>query len=315
MKILLVSQYSENLKNNKEPDDDLLKSHFNNYHKEIYQALLCLGHTVVLSDANSLNELNDLIQYVDLVFPIRSYYEYPNGDLLIRLLCQKYNKRIVGGTSFAKFYESDKIIGKLLCEKLKINTPSYILPYQIHNIKFDGPYIIKPRFGASSRNIKDDNIFYDQEKLIAFIETLPCPENYYIEKFIDGKTATIGCLKDEHNKIIYAHPYSLESKKNKVITYEDKKNKGCIKNLINNKLVINKLKKYSKMIFNMIQPCQIARFDFMLTRNNKLFFLEINETPNLSKTGGFVQQLLLTNFNNYADLISHLIKTAISSNK
>lgn len=314
MKILLISQYDHELKSNINPSNPLFQIHFKNYHKKIYQTLINLGHKVFVTNGLNNEELIELTIKCDIVFPICNDFGYPNGDILIRLYCQKYNKKIIGCSSFSRFYESDKITGKYLADRLKILTPSYSLLYQINEIDYPAPYIIKPRFLGSSRNITDDSVFYNKKDLINYVSNLLKKENYYIEKFIDGTTVTIGCMIDGNN-IIIGEPYTLKSRTHKVITYEDKKNGGCIRGVINNNEIKELLVKYCKSLFKALQPCQIARFDFMLSNDNKLYFLEINETPNLSCTGGFVQLLLKNNFNSYDEFIYCLLNNAISSNK
>lgn len=314
MNILLISQYEMELKNNINPEDPLLLIHYTNYHKKIYQTLLDLGHNVTVTNGLNNELLNKLTIANDLVFSICNDFGYPNGDILVRLFCQKYNKKFIGGTAFSKFYESDKIAGKFLCEKLTIPTPQYSLLYQIAEIDYTGPYILKPRFMGSSRGITDNIVFDNKNDLLEYVSKLSNTENYYIEKFIEGITVTIGCILKDDKSLLIGEPYSLSSINNRVITYEDKKNGGCVRGAITNDKIKKKLKKYAKEIFLAIQPCQIARFDFMLSNDNNLYFLEINGSPNLSCTGGFVQLLLENHFKSYENFIDHLLKTAISSN-
>lgn len=315
MKILLISQYANELKNGYLPNNPILLIHFKNYHQKIYHTLLTLGHTIYLSDGLDNEELLQLVMKCDLVFPIRVDFCYTNGDIQIRLLSQKYHKKIIGGTSYSRFYESDKIIGKLLSERLKIQTPQYVLPYQIEDLEFEGPYLVKPRFTGSSMNLSDKNIMVDKKHLTNYLNTLSAPQDYYIEKYIEGITATIGCVIDQNNEIIMGVPYTLTSLTHHVITYEDKRNGGCIRGYIKEQAIKEKLIEYCKKLFKALQPCQIARFDFMLSKKNELYFLEINETPNLSATGGFVQTFLESTFSTFENFINHLLSTAISLNK
>lgn len=315
MKILLISQYANELEKNLLPDNPILHTHFKNYHRMIYQTLIELGYDIILSDGLDNEILLQKILTSDLVFPIRADYGYTNGDLQIRLFCQKYHKRIVGGTSYSKFYESDKIVGKLLCENMGIKTPNYKLPYQIDELQFNGPYLVKPRFTGSSINLSDNNIIANKASLKEYFKNLSTPQDFYIEQFISGVTATIGCIIGESNKIIMGIPYTLSSKTHLVLTYEDKKNGGCIRGYVKDDAIKKQLEDYCATLFKALQPCQFARFDFILSEKSDLYFLEINETPNLSITGGFVQAFLQSNFSTYENFINHLIKTAIASNK
>ena len=188
---------------------------------------------------------------------MKNYFGYPNGDIYIRLLSQKYGKKIIGGSSFSKFYESDKIAGKLLSEKLGVRTPQYMLPYNIEDIEFDPPYILKSRFTGSSMMLTDDSIFMDRASLIYQLQTLSNPESYYVEKYIDGITATIGCLWDGNDGIIMSDPYTLTSRIHRVITYEDKRNGGCLRSSVKSRFIEEKMKEYCVMFFNALQVSSV----------------------------------------------------------
>lgn len=315
MKILLISQYAEEIKQGIIPSNPLYRIHFLNYHLKVYQALLNLGHQVIISDGIVVEELIRYIMSCELIFPIRHDYGYSNGDVLIRLLCKKYDKKCIGANIASRFYDTDKIVGKLLCKRLKIPTIDYFLPYQISNPTFAGPYLLKPRFSASSANLSDSCIFDNAEDLRKALNNIPNPECFFIEKFVLGTTATIGCIIGDDNHLILGEPYTLTSKTNKIISFEDKRNGGCVRTALTDKIVRRKIKHYTDKYFREIQPCQIARLDFILTQDKKLFFLEINETPNLSATGGFAQLFVEKKFNTYENFINHLIKTAISLNR
>ncbi len=240
---------------------------------------------------------------------------FTNSDLQIGLLCNKYKISYIGNSPFSKFYDTDKIVGKLLCQRLKIITPKYCLPYQLSEINFEGPCIIKPRFSASSKNLTDWNICTSYEELIFKIQQIDLPQDYFIEQYIQGKTVTLGCLLYDKSNVLVSTPYTLESKNNQIITFEDKKDGGCIKSVDLASNLKKRLYKAAKKYFAFIQPCQIARLDFMLDKMNRLYFLEINTTPNLSFSNGFVKGLLCEKVPTYADLINQLVSNAISFNK
>ncbi len=311
MEVLLISQYSDELKNNNLPHNVLLKRHFELYHKKVYETLKFLGHNIIIANGIEQN-IEELIKKVDIVFPIKHDYGYIGGDYNILCICQKLKKPFVGCTPFSKLYDTDKIAGKLLAEKLKIKTPKYFHPYMINDKKLnEALYLLKPRFSASSKEINDKCI-YAKEELLDVISKKVNRECYFIEEFIDGVTASIGCVLSQNNKIIFSTPFTLKSKTNKVITFEDKKNGGCISGTISNKKLQNKLREYSKKLFLNIQPCTMARFDFILSKNNELFFLEINTTPTLNPENSFVNSLIQNYFKNYEHFLSHLLNVSIS---
>lgn len=313
MRVLLISQYEQNLRTNTEPSDKILYNHYNTYHLAVYNALRAKGHEVVLSSGLE-NDLEDKVKCSDVVFPIRHDFGYNNGDIFIELLCQKNHIKCVGNTSYSKFYDSDKIVGKLLAQKLKIPTPQYCLPYQIGDIRLKTPCLIKPRFSASSMNINDDMIF---EKISDAMENLYLQKNvsdYFVEQFIPGVTATIGCIYNGKD-LMLSHPYYLQSKTHRVVTYEDKRLGNLKRDYIHNKKIVSKMQYFAQKYFLAIQPCQIARMDFMLTRFGKLYFLEVNTTPNLGCKNKFTSSFVNKYFDSYDSFIDYLVTSSNESNR
>ena len=311
MKVLLISQYCDEFKNNNLPNNILLVRHFRLYHKKIYDTLKLLGHDIIIANGIEQN-IEELIRKVDIVFPIKHDYGYLGGDYNILCICQKLKKTFVGCAPSSKLYDTDKIAGKLLAEKLKIKTPNYFHPYMVNDKKMkDSLYILKPRFSASSKELSDKCI-YTKEKILNVISKKVNKESYFIEEFIDGVTASIGCVLSQNNNIFFSTPFTLKSKTNKVITFEDKKNGGCISATISNKKLQKKLREYSKKLFLNIQPCTMARFDFILSKSNKLYFLEINTTPTLNPENSFVHSLIQNYFKTYDCFLNHLLNVSIS---
>ena len=193
-----------------------------------------------------------------------------------------------------------------------IQTPLYCFHYNLTNIPFTGPYLIKPRFGASSTNISDWNICKNEKDLVKKYNTLQNPENFFIEKYIEGTTLTIGCVKGLNNEYWVGQPYLLFSKNHRIISYEDKRNGSCLRKTAKENHL--GLKSLIKQYFTFIQPCPIARFDFIQNKQGELFFLEVNTTPNLSCTGSLFNGLEKI-MGSYENFINHLISLSSSSNK
>lgn len=314
MKILLITQYSNDILNNTIPSDAILIKHFNLYHKKIVECLTRKGHDLIIKSGLEQN-IEYFVISADVVFCIRSDFGYPNGELSICLLCEKHNIPYVGTNSSSKFYDSDKVVGKLLAKELNIPTPQYFLPYQIENVNLKhNRYLLKPRFGSSSRKLTDWNICSSLNDIKNKMNSIKDIQNYFIEQFIDGKLLTVGCFLDETGCVRVSHPYFLISKNNFVVTFEDKKSGNVIKVPINNKRLCVKVKAMAKKYFLHIQPCLIARLDFMI-RNHHIYFIEINTTPTLSPSNGFISYLLQDNSYSYDDFIDYLLMCAISSNK
>ena len=314
MKVLLITQYKENILNNTLPSDGRLYRHYETYHHAVYNALIRNNYEVCILDGTE-PDFEQQIKIADVVFPIRHDFGYINGDLNVRLICHKHNKKCVGNTSYSKFYDTDKIVGKLLAQTLHIETPRYCMPYAISDIPFDPPYIIKPRFFDSSQDILPSRVVKSIDRLKDELREIQNLNRFFIEEYIYGVTATIACL-NYGNNFIFSHPYTLKSKTNKqVITFEDKRIGNTEREYIQNEKLILTMKEIAKRYFVAVQPCQIGRIDFMLTQDNRLYFLEINTTPNLGQTNGVTVSYVNDFFGTYDNYIDYLVKSAIVLNK
>lgn len=301
------------LESKTEPKNKLLLNHFNRYHKKIYETLLDEGYEVLIADGLEDN-ISDFIKKSDVVFPIRSNYPTTLFELNIFLQADRYEKRIVGSSSSSKMLECDKIASKLLVEKLGIKTPKFYSLLDLNQIELGKKYIIKKRFSSSSIGINDDSIFIYDENSKKNLINIPNKSQYFIEEFIEGIDISIGVLLSKTKKHMLSHPYTMKSLSSHVVTFEQKKSgKDLACDFSNREPINKKLNEYAINIFNHIQPCEYTRIDFILANNDELYFLEYNNTPNLSCLNFFVSSLINKYFKDYNDFINYLLFQARQS--
>lgn len=311
MKVLLVTQYKNEIESKIMPKNELLLNHFNRYHKKIYETLIEDGHEVALADGLEDNILH-LIKNTEIVFPIRSNYPTTLFELNVYLQAERYKKRIVGSSSTSKMLECDKIASKLLIQSLGIKTPKFYSLFDLNQLELGKKYIIKKRFSSSSIGLSDKSIFIYNENSIKNLIDISNKSQYFIEEFIEGIDISIGVLFSKTKKHMLSHPYTMKSLSTCVVTFEQKKNGvGLICDFSKNRQINKKLNEYAINIFNHIQPCEYSRMDFILTNSNELFFLEYNNTPNLSHANYFVSSLINKYFRNYKDFINYLLCQAL----
>lgn len=159
----------------------------------------------------------------------------------------------------------------------------------LENLKFNY-FVIKPNnLGSSILTYK-----FRKEELLNFIkknkDMFKYDDEFLIQSFIDGQEYTVGVFKDR-DSLKVLNPIKLVSKNN-FLGYNEKHSSGKIKMLfsgIKNDLK-NKLIFYASEIFIKNNFTNFVRIDF-IESNGKLYFLEINTIPGLTKHSPFTQML------------------------
>lgn len=311
MKILLVTQYKAELESKAQPKDTLYKNHYNRYHKKIYDSLLEKGHEVLLVDGLEDN-ITEFIKKSDIVFPIRSNYPTTLFELSIYLEAEKFKKKIVGSSSLSKMLECDKIASKFFVNNLGIKTPKFTSLINLDKLQFGKKYIIKNRFASSSIGLSEKSVFIYNNDSKNYLNNIKNKSQYFVEEYIEGIDVSIGIVFAKNKKYLTSVPYTMKTILGNVITFEQKKNgKNLVCCFLKEKKLTKKLEKYAIKIFENIQPCEYTRIDFILNEKNELYFLEYNNTPNLSYANYFVSSLIDKYFEDYNEFISYLICQAL----
>ncbi len=173
------------------------------------------------------------------------------------------------------------------------------------------PCFVKPNAGGSSfgtSKVKEKN------KLKKAVETaLNEDDIVIIEEFIEGTEITHGLIKTSKND--YILPITEIVSKNDFFDYEAKY-KGESEEITPARIP-DKIKKdcfnTSSYIYDILNCKGIVRIDYIL-KKEKLYFLEINTVPGMSKASIIPQQAAAINLD-LQNVYTELINDAISNNK
>ena len=194
-----------------------------------------------------------------------------------------------------------RLLKNYLKKKLSIISPKEI----VYNNKIKLPVILKPNWGGSSNGIK----FLNDKKII---KATIFDQKNLIEEIIYGKELTVTVI--ENNSKIHAlgvteivfnskhYDYIAKYTKNKSIHFMPARI---------SKSQYNFLLNISKRIFKVCKCKGIARLDFIMSRKNgKMYFLEMNTHPGLTKISLAPEQ---ANFNSlsYQYLLNQIINASI----
>ncbi|BAC24363.1 ddlA [Wigglesworthia glossinidia endosymbiont of Glossina brevipalpis] len=224
---------------------------------------------------------------IDVIFSILHGSNGENGAF--QGLFNTIYTPFVGSNVLSSSICMDKDISKRILSTFGISVvPSITLYYEnykkkinkiINNIKF--PCCIKPSNQGSSFgvNVANDFISLKESIDVAFLYS----KKILIEPFIQGREIEVGVLGNRNvissvcgeikfKKIFYDYKEKYISKKTKII----------IPAKISNE-ISNKIKKIAKLAFISLECSIMARVDFFLTKNKKIFLNEINTIPGFTK--------------------------------
>ena len=282
----------------------ILQGGFNEEHKvslnsskEIAKALKKLKIYFKILTVNPLTFKEDIRKYSNNYICFNALHGTFGEDGKIQKILKKNNFKVTHSNQYSSSNCFNKIKSKEIITKNNIETPKYDvikIKYIDENYlkkiknKF-GKFILKPASSGSSNGLV---IIKSNIDLLLFFKTLKKfklsfkkNEKFLIEQFISGKELTVSIMKNElkYKSLEVTEIVSF----NKTYDYQAKYTKGYSKHFIparisrkNHKQCLN----LSLKIHKIFKCNTLSRVDFILRKkDNKIFFLEINSQPGMTK--------------------------------
>jgi D-alanine-D-alanine ligase len=183
----------------------------------------------------------------------------------------------------------DKNISKVLVKEkgIKVLDSDLILSTEdINDLNINYPLIVKPNQGGSSINI---NICYDYNELEKAVNIiLSSNEEVLIEKYLkDVKELAVSVIEKDSNTLSLP-VMEIIANKGVFYDYDSKYSQRGSTHICPAEIdeeIYNLAQKWSKLVFKTIGAKDLARVDFLYDdKNKKLYFLEINTIPGMTKT-------------------------------
>ena len=194
-----------------------------------------------------------------------------------------------------------RLLKKFLKKEINILSPKEVI--NENQIKY--PVILKPNWGGSSKGIK---FLKNKQELRKKINN----PKYLIEEIIYGKELTVTVI--ENNKKIEALGVTEIEFKNKHYDYKAKYKKNESSHFLPARISKSEYKfliKISKEIFRICNCKGIARIDYIMSKKNgKIFFLEMNTHPGLTKLSLAPEQANYQGLS-YFNLLKQIINSAL----
>ncbi len=280
-----------------------------------------------LDDAQTVNDIKELLKQQDVVFPVLHGLYGEDGTIqgLLELMGVSY----VGCRILASSVAMDKIYTKKILETVGIPQVKSLYIKKRYDGKMvvvdqqfdessDFVSIVKEKLGfpcfiKASRSGSSVGCYRcdDEEH---FIETLEKASEYdrhiVVEECIDCielETAVLGNDDPIVSRVGQIMPhgefYTFESK------YEDEESKTCIPALVDEKIQ-EQIRAYALKVFKAVDGHGLSRVDFFLDKKtNQVYLNEINTMPGFTKISMYPQ--LIADYGiEYCDLIDRLIELA-----
>ncbi len=277
-----------------------------------------LGHEVeLLGNANSImKQIRNNKFNCDIVYNTVEGISSRNREGIIPSLLELNNIPYIGTDAFGLSLTLNKYITKILAHQYNIMTPnSTLITHPLANDivkalnKLTFPIIIKPNYEGNSSGI---SVCYDINEAKVKIEHLLSlyQTDILCEEFIFGKEITVPYIATTPHSIWGVTTVDVQKTEDFWLDI-NWKNNGDYKNIIVDldKDTKQKFEYAVTTLFSAIGCCDFCRFDFRLTADNTIYFIEANPLPALFRGGSFdiIGQM---NGYTYGETIQLIIDTA-----
>lgn len=293
IKIAYIAKYAPSIKNPKMIQTNFEEIVYSQYHYDVFRTLSSLCPNIVTtSDPNFIiSNHND----IDYVFSLLNRASYRNSEIFLSSLLEYYKIPYLGAQPNVRALAEDKQLAKMMSKYCDIKTPNWIT-FNVEakissSAPFDGPYFVKPRFGASSLFINEESICNTWNQVKKRVEYLHSQKlDVIVEEFINGVFYSSPVYFDNLKPVFLPPVCEHSNLKGNVVTYEQKRKvaDGLFRTIESNNELNERIISCSKKMLNFIYPIDYVRFDYMVTKSMDIYFLEFNVCCNLGKQSAFV---------------------------
>ncbi|MCM1114289.1 MAG: D-alanine--D-alanine ligase [Clostridium sp.] len=200
----------------------------------------------------------------------------------------------------------DKNISKIIAKQYKVKTPKWSMNTKTDDIHY--PCVVKPAGCGSSVGVAMVNT--DAELTAAIHKAKQFDDTILIEERIIGREFSVGILDSQALPIIEIEPksgfYDYENKYQPGMTMET-----CPANLTQKQT--ETLQKSALIMYKALHLGYYSRIDFMMDKDDSIYFLEANALPGMTPTSLLPQEAAAMEIT-YSDLCDRIVKAALKAN-
>lgn len=223
----------------------------------------------------------------------------------------------------------NKILAKRLLSSSGIRIPKFFIVNESaerypHKLKY--PLLVKPPFEDASVGIENESIVTDSKKLKQRIEYVlkNFAQPVLVEEFIEGRELNVAVMGDRRLRVLPIseidfsempdHLHNIVSYQAKWDPHHESYHKTipiCPAPLTQK--IEKKAKEMAFKAFKVMGCRDYARVDMRLSKENKLYVLEVNPNPDLTEGAGFMRSAEHAGIT-YGQALKRIVKYALSRN-
>lgn len=267
----------------------------------------------------------------DVVFNfVEIYKDKPYLEMNVVSLYELLGVAYTGAPPMALANCQNKQLAKRILSSAGILTPHFTFfdkPQKSYKHNLNYPLIVKPAFEDASVGIENSAIVSDDKALKKRIEFVfeHFKQPALCEEFIDGRELNVAVLGDENpvalpiSEIDFSqmpdHLYNIVSYQAKWDPFHEAYHKTipiCPAKLP--KKIELKAKEIAVKAFKIMGVRDYARIDMRLSKDNKLYVLEVNPNPDLTEDAGFMRSSKAAGYS-YVKTLKKIITLAYKRGK
>lgn len=292
IRIAFIAKYAPPVGSSKPCDASNEDIVYSKYHFDIYRTLA--KHFPNLVTGTNAQFIIDNHSEIDYIFSLLNRDSYRNSEIFISALAEFYKIPYLGCRPNIRALAEDKHMGKMMAIYCGLSTPKWeISDVDCEDLKpslFPAPYFVKPRYGASSKNIDENSIcdsWEEATKRIQFLHNLG--EDAIIEEFVNGVFYSSPVIFSDGCPIVLPAIREESNMRGNVVTYKQKRKteSGLVRIVETDNEIQEEIRKASMKLIKNIAPIDYFRADYMYDGKH-LHFLEFNVCCNLGVQSAFV---------------------------
>lgn len=263
----------------------------------------------------------------DVIFNfVEIYRDNPRLEMNIVGLFELMSIPYTGAPSMGLANCQNKILAKRLLSSAGIRIPQFFIVYAKtikypHKLRY--PLLVKPAFEDASVGIENESIVINSKQLRKRIEHVLKQFNQpaLVEEFIEGRELNIAVMGDKKLKVLPIseidfsampdHLHNIVSYQAKWDPHHESYHKTipiCPASLPKN--IEKRAKEVAFKAFKVMGCRDYARVDIRLSKDNKLYVLEVNPNPDITEGAGFMRSAQHAGMT-YAQALKRIVKYAL----
>lgn len=259
-----------------------------------------LGHKVIMieADKNAFKKLETAKDKIDLLFNIAEGLYGDARESQIPIFCEILDIPYTHSSPTTHAIKLNKHFAKILVKETGVNVPkSFLLKKDLEKIPlgFSFPLIVKPNCEGSSKGITNDSVVDSLPKLKKYAKELSdnITGEILVEEYIDGREFTVGLIGtplrvlpiiEQKFDFLPKNMHKIAGHELKWVYEDNLKDLSlayrCPAEIDGN--LHRQISEFSIKICELLEVKDAARIDYRYSKDNKLYFIEINTLPGIN---------------------------------